>query len=199
MSSSGSVTHWIQLLQAGEDDAARAIWERYFKRLVGLARTKLGGAPRHIADEEDVALSVLDSFCRRLEDGHFPNLKDRDSLWKLLVVLTARKAMRLVQHERRLKRGGGKVLAEADMPVREAQRALLDDVVGHEPSPAFAAQVAEECGRLLELLGDDTLRSIACWKMEGDTNAEIAVKLGCVTHTVERKLRIIRERWENTS
>jgi DNA-directed RNA polymerase specialized sigma24 family protein len=196
MTSSGSVTHWIQLLQAGEDSAARAIWERYFRRLVGLARAKLGGAARRAADEEDVALSVLDSFCRRLEEGRFPNLKDRDNLWKVLVVLTARKALRLVQHERRLKRGGGKVLAEADVPAGAEERALLDDVVGREPSPAFAAQVAEECNRMLDLLGDDTLRSIARWKMEGDTNAEIAVKRGCLPRTVERKLQRIREIWE---
>ena len=47
MSSDGSVTHWLQLLQAGEDAAVRDIWERYFRRLVGLARTQLqfrGGA-----------------------------------------------------------------------------------------------------------------------------------------------------------
>jgi hypothetical protein len=199
MTSSGSVTHWIQLLQAGEDSAARPIWERYFCRLVGLARVKLRGAARRVADEEDVALSVFDSFCRGLEEGRFPNLQDRDNLWKVLVVLTARKALRLVQHERRQKRGGGKVLAEADVPAGEAERALLDDVIGREPSPEFAAQVAEECNRLLDLLGDDRLRSIARWKMEGDTNAEVAVKIGCLERTVERKLRTIRDRWEKAS
>src|SRR6266446_6848736 len=115
MTSSGSVTHWIQLLQAGEDAAARELWERYFRRLVGLARTQLQGAARRVADEEDVALSVFASFCRGLEEGRFAQLADRDNLWKVLVVLTARKALRLVQHERRQKRGGGNVLAEADL------------------------------------------------------------------------------------
>ncbi len=201
MTSSGSVTHWIQLLQAGEDSAIRDIWERYFRRLVGLARTKLQvrGAARRVADEEDVALSVFDSFCRGLEAGRFPNLEDRDNLWKVLVVLTARKTLRLIQHERRQKRGGGNVLAEADLPPGEDEPALLDGIVGHEPNPEFAAQVAEECNRLLDSLGDDTLRSIARWKMEGDTNAEIAGKLGCLERTVERKLRTIRDRWENVT
>jgi hypothetical protein len=62
MTSGGSVTHWLQLLQAGDDSAVRAIWERYFRRLVGLVREKLRGAARRVAEEEDVALSVLDSF-----------------------------------------------------------------------------------------------------------------------------------------
>jgi len=44
-------------------------------------------------------------------------------------------------------------------------------------------------------LGDDTLRAVARWKMEGHTNAEIAAKLGCVPQTVERKLRMIRRLW----
>jgi hypothetical protein len=183
-------------LEAGEDAAARAIWERYFRRLVGLAREKLRGAARRVADEEDVALSVLDSFCRGLEEGRFPNLPDRDNVWKVLVVLTARKALRLVQQERCLKRGGGNVLTEADLPSGESEPALLDDVVGREPSPEFAALVAEQCKRLLDVLGDDTLRSIARWKLEGDTNTEIAAKLGCLERTVERKLRRIRARWE---
>ena len=81
----------------------RQIWERYFRRLVGLAREKLRGTRCGAADEEDVALSVFDSFCRGLEEGRFPNLQDRDNLWKVLVVLTARKALRLVQYERRQK------------------------------------------------------------------------------------------------
>jgi DNA-directed RNA polymerase specialized sigma24 family protein len=37
----------------------------------------------------------------------------------------------------------------------------------------------------------------AFWKLEGYTNAEIAARLGCVTQTVERKLRVIRTVWSN--
>jgi hypothetical protein len=32
--------------------------------------------------------------------------------------------------------------------------------------------------------------------MEGDTTEQIAAKLGCVTRTVERKVRLIRSLWE---
>ena len=55
--------------------------------------------------------------------------------------------------------------------------------------------MAEECGRLLALLRDDTLREIALKKMEGYTNDEIACQLGCVRQTVTRKLDIIRRKW----
>src|SRR5262249_38481019 len=112
MSSDGSVTHWIGQLQAGNPATAQPLWERYFQQLVRLARKKLQGSPRRAADEEDVALSAFDSFCRAAEAHRFPNLADRDDLWRLLVVLTARKALHQSRDECRLKRGGGHVLDE---------------------------------------------------------------------------------------
>src|ERR687886_50259 len=95
----GSVTRWLGRLQAGDPAAAQQLWERYFPRLVGLARQRLRGAPRRAADEEDVALSAFDSFCRGVARGRFPQLHDRNNLWGLLVLITARKALNLAQHE----------------------------------------------------------------------------------------------------
>lgn len=187
MSSEGSVTRWIDQLQAGDLAAAQPLWERYFRNLVELARRKLLGARPHIADEEDVALSAFDSFCRGLKRGRFPDLQDRTNLWKLLVVLTARKACHLLRDEQRLKRGGDKKAGTAEG---------LEQVVGQEPSPEFAAELAENCQRLLDLLGDDELRTIALNKMEGYTTEEIAGQLDCAPRTVERKLRLIRGLWE---
>jgi DNA-directed RNA polymerase specialized sigma24 family protein len=185
--SEGSVTGWVDGLRDGDPAAARKLWGRYFGRLVGLARRRLRGTPRRGADEEDVALSAFDSFRRGAERGRFPDLGDRDDLWRLLVVITARKAGRLARYESRLKRGGG---ASQD-PEQE-----VGGLVGREPSPEFAAQVAEECQQLLGLLGDGELRRVALWKMEGWTNEEIAGRLGCVPRTVERKLRLIRALWD---
>src|SRR5262247_2448402 len=112
MESSGSVTHWVEQLQAGDRAAAQKLWASYFQRLVALARARLRGASRRVADEEDVALSAFDSFCRAAERGCFPDLHDRNNLWRLLVVITSRKALDQVQHENRKKRAGG-VLDEA--------------------------------------------------------------------------------------
>src|ERR1022692_4206440 len=164
MSSDGSITRWIDQLQAGDLAAAQPLWERYFHLLVELARRKLGAKPR-VADEEDVALSAFDSFCRGLKRGRFPDLQDRDNLWKLLVVLTARKACHLMRDEQRLKRGGTQTAGTAQE---------LKQVLSLEPSPEFAAELAENCHRLLDLLGNAELRTIALSKMEGYTTEEIA-------------------------
>src|SRR5262249_30277678 len=90
MSAADSVSQWLAQLKGADAAAAQKLWERYSRRLVGLARLKLKGSPRRTADEEDVALSAFASFCQGAEQGRFPQLADRDNLWRLLVVLTAR-------------------------------------------------------------------------------------------------------------
>src|SRR5262245_15997347 len=87
-----SVTAWIASLKAGNAEAAEALWRRYFEALVRLARARLRGTSRAVADEEDAALSAFDSFCRGAACGRYPRLDDRDDLWRLLVVITERKA-----------------------------------------------------------------------------------------------------------
>ncbi|HEV3261787.1 MAG TPA: ECF-type sigma factor [Gemmataceae bacterium] len=197
MGSTGSVTYWIERLKAGEPAAAQQLWEGYFDRLVRLARARLAAAPRRAADEEDAALSAFDSFCRGAAEGRFPRLHDRDDLWQLLVLLTARKASNMVRDERRLRRGGGKVWNASALPRRGSpQGPALADVAGREADPEMAAQMAETCRELLGRLGDATLQEIAMWKMEGHTNEEIAAKLGRSVGTVERKLHLIRVIWE---
>jgi DNA-directed RNA polymerase specialized sigma24 family protein len=192
MSSDRSITRLIGMLKDGDRDAAQRLWEAYFGRLVALARGRLRNVSRRVADEEDVALSAFESFYRRAERGQFPQLQDRDDLWQLLFVLTVRKAINLVHYQGRKSRGGGKVASLADLEGLGAETLL-----GAEPSPELAAQMAEECERLLSRLGDETLRSVALWRMEGYTNAEIAARLGCVEQTVERKLRAIRTLWSD--
>src|SRR3954454_21749223 len=137
MSTPGSVSHWLDGLRAGESAAARKLWEDYFHRLVALARARLRALPRGAADEEDVALNAFDSFCRGAEQGRFPRLADRHDLWQVLLLLTQRKAVDLIQHEGREKRDWRKAHQEQQSPSPDA------DLASREPDPAFAAQVAE--------------------------------------------------------
>src|SRR5256714_3134997 len=102
-----------RLRGGGAAAAAQGLGRRSSGRRVGLARARRRGLPRRAADEEDVALSAFASFCRGAERGRFPRLDDRDDLWKVLVVITARKALDLVARERRLKRGGGAVRGDS--------------------------------------------------------------------------------------
>ena len=195
MAPDGSITSWIDPLKAGDPQAARVLWDRFFRRLVALARKKLEGANRRAADEEDVALSAFASLCRGAEAGRFPQVDDRDHLWHLLALLTARKVWHLMRDAHRTKRSNPET-ATADTPAAVAQQAEWQQLLSREPNPAFAAQMEEEYRLLLGRLGDHELETIAVWKLEGYTNEEIAAKLDCTVRTVERKVRIIRGIWQ---
>jgi DNA-directed RNA polymerase specialized sigma24 family protein len=198
MSNAGSVSHWIGRLKAGDPAAAQHLWEPYYHQLVRRARQKLQGTPRRAADEEDVALSAFDSFCRAAAQARFPKLHDRQDLWHLLVLIADRKVCDLVHYERRQRRGGGRVLDEAALAAADARDpgAPLAELPGPEPSPAVVAQVAEQCQRLLQALEDPELRLIAVRKLEGYTVEEIAAQQGLVPRTVQRRLKLIRDIWQ---
>jgi RNA polymerase sigma factor (sigma-70 family) len=195
MSSRGSVSHWIAALKEGDQAAAQPLWERYYRQLVALARKKLRSARRRAADEEDVVQNAFHSFFRAVGQGRFPQLDDRDSLWRLLVVITANKALKQLAHDHRQKRGGTSGGQIGIYAIGQVDDAALMQFVGAEPTPEFAAQVADEYRRLLDLLGDESLRRVAVWKMEGYGNDEIAEKLDCSRRTVARKLEAIRMLW----
>ena len=71
--------------------------------------------------------------------------------------------------------------------------AAFAELISHDPDPALAAEVAENCRRLLDALGAGVLREIAVAKMEGETNKAIARRLGVAEITIERKLAGCRE------
>lgn len=182
MSPAEPVTLWIQRLKAGDKDAIEQLWNRYFDRLVRLARRRLGGKRSAVADEEDVALSAFDTVCRRSRNGQFRRLVTRNDLWQILAIVTRRKAINQRKKEACKKRPH---CTEAD-----------EGVPSREPDPPTAAQIAEECRRLLTRLDDLQLQQIAVAKMDGYSNEEIARIIERSVATVERKLKLIRGIWQ---
>jgi DNA-directed RNA polymerase specialized sigma24 family protein len=195
MSPQSSVSYWIEGLKAGDSRAAAALWERYCDRLVRLARKKLRHSSRRVADEDDIANSAFNSLCLGARDGRFPALANRGSLWGQLVFITAQKVADLITHERRQKRGGGKVRGNSALvggKPGSAERGF-DDFLANSPGPETLNIWAAEYDRLLNRLGDDTLRQIAELRVQGHTIDEIAEKLGMARRTVHRKLHLIRK------
>ncbi|MHB1556512.1 MAG: ECF-type sigma factor [Isosphaeraceae bacterium] len=192
----GSITRWIAEVKAGDLSAAQPLWERYFTRMVDLARARLRASGRRAhdaaGDEEDAALSAFDSLCAGLARGRFPQLADRDDLWRLLVVITTRKVHAQARRRMRQKRGGGLVRPASDLAEPGSDDDILARAVGSEPTPEFAVMVAEEYRRLLDHLGDDVLRRVAILRMEGHTTDAIAETMGCARRTIARQLALIR-------
>jgi DNA-directed RNA polymerase specialized sigma24 family protein len=195
-----SVTIWIDGIKAGDGSDIERLWDRYFERLVRLAAARLPAHSRRSFDEEDVALSAFQSFCDRAGRGQFPQLSDRDDLWRLLATITVRKALDTIRQQSRQKRGGGQVLGESALLVGAGTEGDgLAEVLSREPTPDEVAGFAEDYHRFLARLQEPPLRTIALRRLEGQTTREIARALDVSTKTVERKLQLIRAIWSEES
>ncbi len=178
-----SVTRLIRDLHAGRESAAGGLLEVYFERLVQLARKRLSGLPGMMGYEEDVALRSFHSLCRRIQRQDRPlQLSDRDELWRLLATRTISRAIDLIRRHK---------------PQEVAGAHDVEQLLNREPTPEEAAEMADECHRLLDLLDDPELRRIALMKVEGYTDEEVAAQLDCVPRTIERKIRRIRMLWKD--
>ena len=178
-----SVTRLIRAVQDGSDSAVRPLLEAYFNRLVHLARKRLQNLSGLGGYDEDVALRSFHSVYQRLRDPARPlDLSGRDDLWRLLATRTISRAIDLIRRHR-----SGEVPGDQDV-------ALL---LARDPTPEEAAEMADECRRLLDSLPEPELCQIALWKVEGCTNEEIAARLDCVPRTIERKVSRIRLLWKH--
>jgi DNA-directed RNA polymerase specialized sigma24 family protein len=193
----GDVTVWLQDLKQGSPDAAAQIWQHFYERLVRYTDRKLGGLPRRDADEEDVALSAMHDLHRGIQSGRFPELENRDDLWKILLTIASRKAGKRIRHLLADKRGGGQIRGESIFGDPMLNQGGLHQFAGKTTPAAVAEELSAECQELLDQLDDDVLRKIGVMKLQGFTNEEIARELGCVVRSVERKLNRIRAIWES--
>lgn len=187
-----SVTNWLPGVRVGDGSALAQLWSRYYQRLVALARRRLGPAHRGICDEEDIAAEAMQSFFRRARAGSYPELGNRDELWRLLAAITKRKAINQLRHDHCRKRYSGETQETlhssswADEVVRGADA---------DWSPEEQVIFRETLNHLLAGLSVE-LREIAIGRLQGYTLVEIAGQIGRSVPTVERRLRLIREYWQ---
>jgi DNA-directed RNA polymerase specialized sigma24 family protein len=187
MADSGTITRCIRELESGESSrrnmAARELWEFFFADLMCYARRRLQAAnvSRGAADEEDAAERAFTKVCRGIERGQL-KLSSRIDLRKVLRTAAAREVITLLHRSKR----------EAGTTGDES---LLEQIPDTAMPTELLLLAFDACQRLLELLGDDTLRQIAIWKLVGHTNDAIRIQLGCSLATVERILAHIRETW----
>ena len=198
MSKSTNVSHWINLVKAGDSTAANCIWQHYFDRLVRSVRGRLYGQNRAVSDEEDIVLSVFDSFYNAAENGQFPDLSDRDDLWRLLLRMAARKVVDKRRHDLRQRRGGDVKLHSLDHVGDDiaGDDCRVIEAIGDEPSPEMVLMTQESVEQLFSHLGVGQLRELAGAKLEGYSNAELAQRFGCSERTIERRLHLIREKFQ---
>jgi RNA polymerase sigma factor (sigma-70 family) len=195
MPDTDSIAPLIQGVKDGDEEAVRALWDRFFPQLCAVASRHLAGQRRADVDEEDLALSAFASFCGAAKSNRFPDLDDRQGLWRILSQITRRKAVDLIRYRQGLKRGAGHVGGESALLNRSGLGGL-DDLPGEDLTPALSMVLQEEAQRLLSMLRDPQLQQLALLKLQGYTHAEIAERFGCSLSTVDRQLHLIRRKWQ---
>jgi RNA polymerase sigma-70 factor, ECF subfamily len=176
-------------LQAGDEAVAAAVFERFARRLIGLARSQLDSRVRQKIDPEDVVQSVFRSFFARQKKQQF-DLTDWDNLWSLLAMITVRKCTNVQVWFGRQARNiyrEARAQAKADSSVSSWQ--ALD----RDPTPAEAAALTELVERLLASLSERD-RRIVVLSLEGKTVTEICDAIERTKRTVRRTLDRFRHR-----
>ena len=182
MADDALMTYWLDQLRAGNPQAAQEVCERCWRLVVQQARRRLR-RQHGIADEEDVAVSVFDTFFRREAEGRYKEMADGNDLRQMFLAITRNKVLDHLKREGRQKRGGD----AAKVPATE-------DMASDQTDPALEAEWNDQCRWLLDNL-DNNLRDLALLRLEGLSNKEIAGKMGMPLRAVERKLGLIRELW----
>ena len=90
-----------------------------------------------------------------------------------------------------MKRGGGRVVGEAALTRPDGSPLPLDEAAPALPDAEFDLHCEELLARL-----EPELREFAVLRLLGYRNREIAQMHGCTERKVERKLNLIRLRWE---
>ena len=182
----GSVTFLFAKVRQGDAEAFTPLWDRFFPRLVGLARKRLSGRAAASDDAEDAAQAALISFWSQIRSGEYLQDLCRGSLWNLLATITVRKVGKQLRNEGAARRGEGRVLPAADLAGTES----LADMLTVLPTQELDVQAAE----LMESLPED-LQQIAILRLFGHSTDEIADQLDCSRRKIQRKLEIVRLRW----
>ena len=176
----------VDLWRAGDQNAARQLFDRYVDQLVGLARRRISQRLASRIDAEDIVQSVFRTFFNRARAGQF-TVEDPDDLCKLLARITVHKTLRQVAFHKRGKRDAGMDMGQSDI----SQEMLLT-LLGGEPSPEETSAFLDQLEHFLDKLAPED-RKVLEMRMEGYNNVEIAEKLGVTDRTIRRLMERIRE------
>lgn len=181
---------------ARNDQACAELWDAVYVHVTILARKRLSALSKRIADEEDIALSAINSFVRAAESGRLSSIQNRDELWRVLITITSRKANAFQGQQLAEKRGNGHVRGDSvfESPANEA-RSGFDSIEDPLDPHRFVDELLGECRERIDSLPDETLRTIALRRMEGFEVNEIASELTLSVATIKRKLARIRDLW----
>lgn len=175
----------LEQWRAGDEDAARQLFDIYVERLVALARRRISQRLASRVDAEDIVQSVFRTFFGRARQGQF-KVEDQDDLCKLLMRITVHKTLRQVAYHKAAKRDPGHEMGQS-----EHSTEMLMELLDREPTPDAEAAFIDQLETFLGTLRPEE-RTILEMRMQGYTNEEIAKKLDIYDRKIRRVIERIR-------
>jgi RNA polymerase sigma-70 factor (ECF subfamily) len=192
MTASDSFSDVMTRLQAGDQAAAREVFQRFVRKLIRLARSRFDRVLRRKVDPEDVVQSAYKSFFLRYDEGKL-EVKSWGNLWGLLTMITLRKCIDRVEYHRAERRDVQREAAA--QPGTEGTQPWWE-AVAREPTPEEAAVLTETVEQVLRGL-DEHERPIVEMSLQGYTTAEICQQRGLAERSVRRLRERIRKQLEH--
>jgi len=185
----------LDAMHKGEDWAFSAFFNKHYEQLVQFAKTKLGSFPLRTFDEEDVALSAINSLFKCLRENRF-EAQNSIELWQILISITKNKLIDRRREQHAQKRGGGKVRGDSVWAQTGENNLFYEQPDTRQSlTPDAQVELLETTDMLFQRLEDDKTREVAQLLLAGYRINDIAEKLNCVRRTVERRITHIRKLW----
>jgi RNA polymerase sigma-70 factor, ECF subfamily len=176
----------IDMWRRGDQNAARQIVERYFDRMLMLARRRISQRLASRVDPEDIVQSVFRTFFVRLKDGQFV-FQDQDDLCKLLMRITLHKTLRQVAFHKAAKRD-----PTMETNQGQAHQEQLLTILDKEPNAEATVTFLDQLEHFLDRLEPET-RQIIEMRLQGYTNDEISQQLGIYDRKIRRAVERVRD------
>lgn len=175
----------LSLFRAGDEQAARKLYDRYVDRLVALASRRISQRLASRVDPEDVVQSVFRSFFGRVKKGQF-RIADQDDLCKLLMRITVHKTLRQIAFHKAAKRNPSLESGQDDSALGG-----IKNVFSHEPSPEAEVAFLDQLEHFFAQLRPEE-RQILEMRLQGYSNEDIARKLGIYDRKIRRVIERVR-------
>ena len=161
----------------GNEQAAACIVERYAIRLVAMVASKMNPRFCVAGDPDDVVQSAMGSFFAAARQNRI-QVSQSVSLWRLLATFTKRKMLRSIERQTTAKRGGS------------FERLDFDQVLENW-SKDSQSNMPTTIDDLLDGIEDELptdLREVLNLSLLGETQRDIAERLGIAERTVRRRM-----------
>lgn len=168
----------VILIQAGDDDAATLLYDRYSTRLKLLADQQMSQGVRRVFEPEDIVQSAFRSLFRGVNAGSYCAPEGR-SLWSLLAVIAINKVRRKATRDRSV------VAVSLESASSDDQTAI--DVPDSLSPEQFESSLREAIESLRP-----AEQEVVQLRVQGFSVEEISDRLQRSCRTIERTLQTIR-------